>query len=170
MTIEEDSRDDNFYPESGNWLQAHLSFFNEAFGSDFDYQKLESSFASYRKLGETGVLAWRVVWEDSGSAPFYDLSVHDFRGYVPGRYRDRVRLAGEVEYRRHLFSRVGGVVFAGLGQVAPDYSSFHADNLLPSGGLEVRFRLTEKNRMNYRIDVGWGRNGVQFYFAISEAF
>jgi Omp85 superfamily domain len=170
VAIEQDSRDDTFYPEAGSWLQAKFSFYDDVFGSDFDYRKLESSFASYHKLGQPDVLAWQVLWEDSGDAPFYDLSVHDFRGYIPGRYQDRIRLAGEVEYRRHLFWRIGGVAFAGLGQVTPSYSDFHADNLLPSVGLGIRFRLTEKNSMNYRIDVAWGRNGVQFYFAIGEAF
>ena len=79
-------------------------------------------------------------------------------------------LASEVELRQWIWRRFGGVVFAGLGQVAPAIDEFKSDALLWSVGLGIRFQLTEKNRLNYRTDLAWGRNGFQFYFSLSEAF
>jgi hypothetical protein len=39
-----------------------------------------------------------------------------------------------------------------------------------SAGFGLRFRLTEQNRMNYRADAAWGRDGFEFYFSLTEAF
>ena len=81
-----------------------------------------------------------------------------------------MHLATELEVRQHLFWRLGGAVFAGLGQVAPAVDEFDTDRILWSAGLGLRFQLTEQNRMNYRTDVAWGRDGFEFYFSITEAF
>ena len=105
-----------------------------------------------------------------GNPPFNDLSGHDLRGYERGRYRDEMHLAGEVELRQLLFWKIGGAVFAGLGQVAPELGQFETDTLLWSVGFGARYRLTENNRMNYRTDLAWGRDGFEFYFSITEAF
>ncbi len=81
-----------------------------------------------------------------------------------------MHVAAELEVRQHLIWRLGGAVFAGLGQVAPALDDFDDNRLLWSAGLGLRFRLTEQNRMNYRTDIAWGRNGFEFYFSITEAF
>jgi hypothetical protein len=81
-----------------------------------------------------------------------------------------MHVAGELEARQQLIGRLGGAVFAGLGQVASALDDFDGDRLLWSAGLGLRFRLTEQNRMNYRTDVAWGRDGFEFYFSITEAF
>ena len=74
------------------------------------------------------------------------------------------------EIRQQLFWRFAGTVFTGLGQIAPDLDDFDDDNLLWSAGFGLRFRLTEQNRMNYRADAAWGRDGFEFYFSLTEAF
>jgi hypothetical protein len=81
-----------------------------------------------------------------------------------------MHLAGEVELRQLLFWKIGGAVFAGLGQVAPELGQFDDDKLLWSVGFGARYRLTERNRMNYRTDLAWGRDGFEFYFSLTEAF
>ena len=102
--------------------------------------------------------------------PFNVLPMHDSRGYEPGRYRDKVHVAGEVELRQEIWGRIGGAAFAGLGQVASSVDELDGDRLLWSAGFGLRFRLTEENPLNYRTDAAWGRDGFEFYFSISEAF
>ncbi len=171
IRVQRDSRDDSFYPRSGSLSDVGFVFLEEDLGSDFSYRVWDVSYRRYDELWDEGVLASRVFGRfTDGEVPFTDLSQHDLRGYERGRYRDRMHLAGELELRQHLFWRFGGAVFTGLGQVAPAIDDFDGNNLLWSAGFGLRFRLTEQNRMNYRTDVAWGRDGFEFYFSITEAF
>ncbi len=169
--LQRDSRDDTFYPKKGSLSDFGFVFLEEDLGSDFSYRAWEVSYSRYDELWEEGVLASRVFGRfTDGDVSFSDLSMHDLRGYERGRYRDRMHLAGEVELRQHLFWRFAGAVFTGFGQVAPAIDDFDDENLLWSAGFGLRFQLTEQNRMNYRTDVAWGRDGFEFYFSITEAF
>jgi outer membrane protein assembly factor BamA len=169
--LQRDSRDDSFYPKQGSLADLGFQLFESGLGSDFSYRVYDVSYRRYDELWTEGVLASRAFGRfTDGNVPFTDLSGHDLRGYERGRYRDEMHLAGELELRQLLFWRVGGAVFAGLGQVAPDLGDFDTDTLLWSAGFGLRFRLTERNRMNYRTDLAWGRDGLEFYFSITEAF
>jgi hypothetical protein len=171
FAIERDTRNNNFAPSGGTLLEFESRFFSESLGGDEDYQTYDLSLASYHDVGSRTVLAWRGLGRlSSGDVPFNELGQHDLRGYERGRYRDEVHLAGEVELRRPLLWRFGGVVYGGLGQVAPKLSELDGDNLLWSVGFGLRFQLTRESPLNYRADVGWGRDGFEFYFSLGEEF
>ena len=169
--LQRDSRDESFFPTSGALSDADYVIHDEQLGSDFTYQTLELHHRQYHEVREGTVLAGQIVSRFTfGDPPFSDLAQHDLRGYERGRYRDDMRVAGEVEIRQQLYWRFAGTVFTGLGQIAPDFGDFDDDNLLWSAGFGLRFRLTEENRMNYRADAAWGRDGFEFYFSLTEAF
>jgi hypothetical protein len=171
LHLQADTRDDTFYPTDGILADVEVDVFNDAIGSDFNFEQYALGVAGYPSLDRHTVLAWRGVARlSSGDAPFYRLSQYDLRGYEIGRYRDDLMLAAEVELRRKIWKRLGAVAFAGIGQVAPSLEDLNADEVLLSGGVGLRFRLTEKNALNYRVDVAWGRNGSVFYMSLSEAF
>jgi hypothetical protein len=171
LHFERDTRDSVVYPTNGTHLKAAADFFEPTWGSDFSFQGYDADFRSYHALGEPAVLAWRLVGNlREGDPPFYSLPSHNLRGYQQGRYRDRLWLAAEVEYRRHLWKRISGVVFGGIGQVAPSLGKLNVDDILLSAGAGLRIRLTKDNPLNYAIDVAVGKNDVYFYFSLGEAF
>ena len=171
LHLQRDTRDNNFFPTSGSLFDLFAQFHDPALGDTFGYQVYIVDFKQYRPLDEKGVLAWRVRARfTDGAVPFYDLSQYDARGYQRGRYRDRQLVGAEIEYRRKLFWRIGGTVFFNVGQVAPQMNRMTADNWLLGAGVGIRFRLTEKNPLHYRIDFAYGRNGFIVYFAVAEAF
>jgi hypothetical protein len=171
LHLQRDSRDDTFYPMQGSLADLGFQLFDESLGSDFSYRVFDVAYSRYDELWPEGVLASRVLGRFvEGDPSFSDLSQHDLRGYERGRYRDKMHAAGEVELRQHLFWRFAGAAFAGLGQVAPALDDFESKKLLWSAGFGLRFQLTEQNRMNYRTDLAWGRDGFEFYFSITEAF
>jgi hypothetical protein len=49
-------------------------------------------------------------------------------------------------------------------------SELNASDALLSGGSGLRYRLTEKNPLHYRIDFAWGEDDFEVYFSIGEAF
>jgi hypothetical protein len=92
------------------------------------------------------------------------------RGYQPGRYVDLFEIGAQAEYRRRLGGRLGLTVFGGISGVAPSPGALSTDDLKSAAGLGLRFRLTKKYALNYRVDVTYGSDGVQLFVALAEAF
>lgn len=77
---------------------------------------------------------------------------------------------GQIEYRRELFWRLGGVAYFGAGQVAETFSRFSKENFLPGGGIGARFTLAKDSHINFRVDYAWGKDSNGIYIGIVEAF
>ena len=43
-------------------------------------------------------------------------------------------------------------------------------DILPGGGVGVRFALTKENKINLRVDYAWGKDSTAFYVGIMEVF
>ena len=174
LSGEYDTRDDQFGPRKGVYATARWMVASESLGSDFDYSRIDAAANIYHALSERSVIAGRVALCDAGDkAPFYDLCLfgqsNDLRGYTAGQYRDRSLAAIQLEYRRDLFWRIGGVVFAGVGGVAPSFEKL-GSTLLPAAGVGLRFRASKQHRVNASVDFAVGEDSQAFYFYIGEAF
>ena len=80
--------------------------------------------------------------------------------------------ATQAEYRLMLpakgfLGRFGIVAFGGFGGVGERLSAM---NFLPAGGAGLRFRLTKKTPINYRMDYAFGNAGNTLTIGILEAF
>ncbi len=173
LHVQRDSRDSQFYPTRGSLLDVEAQFFDNAFGSDFTFQAYEVRYNKYVSLATNHVVALRGFGRfTSGRVPFFALCSFgtggDLRGYTPGRYRDKMMLAAQAEYRWRMTERFGVVAFAGIGGVAPAIDEF--GTLLPSGGVGARYVLAKKNNVSLRFDAAWGKNEHALYFGIGEAF
>jgi hypothetical protein len=90
------------------------------------------------------------------------------RGYYGGRYIDNNMLSAQVEYRQHIYSRLGCAFWVGGASVFPTFSSFDIKDVLPNYGIGLRIEL--KHNVNGRIDYGFGKGTGGFVFSIGEAF
>jgi len=174
LSAEYDSRDSEYQTSSGLYATGVWLVSDTALGSDRDYSRGEARINGYQRLDPKSVLAWRgSVCVAGDDAPFYDIcnygSQGDLRGYASGQYRDRAMVAAQVEYRRKLFGRFGGVVFAGVGGIGPDLGSV-GDAFLPAGGAGLRFEASRKYGVNVGVDYAVGKDSSAFYFRIGEAF
>jgi surface antigen Omp85-like protein len=170
-----DTRDDSFYPTRGSSLDFVGDFFDQAWGSRFEYQTYKLSFNKYERLSARQMLAFRATGcAANGRVPFYDLCMYgasnDLRGYTAGRFQDRRMFATQAEFRQELPKRFGLVAFGGVGGVAHELNEFRSDALLPAAGLGLRFRLTRKSHVNFRLDFALGRDGHTVTVGIGEAF
>jgi hypothetical protein len=173
--LQHDLRDSQFYPTKGVLTDIVGDFFQGTFGSDFSYQSYTFAFNKYSGLSPRQVLAFRIFGcATAGHVPFYDLCLlgmhNDVRGYKAGRYRDRLMLTTQAEYRLELWKRFGVAAFFGVGEVAPEISAFNNDNLKPAGGGGIRFTLAKKNHVNLRVDYAAGLQGGGVYMGVTEAF
>src|SRR5688572_12351615 len=181
LKIVYDTRSDVFYPTSGQTLEAMADFFSASRTSavlaerDLDYEFYQLSYNRYMTLTSSQVLALRGMFCGvGGDPPFYELCLYgmhsDIRGYQPGRYRDRLMVAVQSEYRKTLGRHWGFVLFGGLGEVADTWDAFNTDDILPAGGAGIRFNLSRKQRINLRSDFAYGKNGWSWNISIGEAF
>jgi hypothetical protein len=175
VRVERDSRDSQFYPRTGGLIDLKIDFFSPKFGGDRSFQSYEVAYQGYNGIGSKNVIAYRAaVCAVEGDAPFYGLCLlgksQDIRGYPVGRYQDRRMIVGQVEYRRELPWRFGLAAFFGLGEVAESFGDFNRDNLLPGGGVGVRFTVSEEDHINLRADYAWGRDSSAFYIGVLEVF
>src|SRR6056297_54615 len=168
-----DTRDTEFYPGAGLYLNSKIDIARESLGGDRDYEKYDLRLNWYRRLGDSIILATRAATEYvSGNAPFFRYPAFgaksDLRGYQAGTYRDRFLFAAQAELRYRFRPRFGVVAFAGLGTVAPDFGEW--DKSLSAIGAGFRWVVAAGNNVSVRIDVARGRDDTEFYLGIGEAF
>jgi len=171
-----DLRDHIFYPTKGSLFEFRADFFAKPLGSNRNYQAYLLAYNGYRSIGKKQVLAYRAMTcSVSDNTPFFDLCLYgsrgDLRGYTAGQFQNQRMFAVQGEYRRdQLWWRFGFVAFGGFGGVARRLKEFRSDQLLPAGGVGLRFNLDKKNHINYRVDLGFGRSGHTLTMSVTEAF
>lgn len=173
--VQRDQRDSTFYPTKGSLFDFTADFFDQAWGSRREYQAYKIAYNGFRELAPRQILAYRVMaCSANGSVPFYDLCLfgynNDLRGYTTGQFQNRRMFASQAEYRLELRKRFGLVAFGGVGGVGRKWNEFRSDQLLPAGGVGLRFNLDKKNHINYRVDLAFGREGRTLVIGVGEAF
>jgi outer membrane protein assembly factor BamA len=174
-TLTYDNRDNIIFPRRGKYFQLTADFCGRYLGSDFNYTALRLDLRLYTPVRGKDVLAFQLLFRTvAGTAPFYDLSnlgnAWMMRGVSQGRFIDKSLLAFQTEYRLHVWKRFSAVGFAGLGDVAPNLTSFSFDPLRYSVGCGLRFRIDSREGTNVRVDYAWARGSSGLYVSILEAF
>ena len=167
---------DNIYSPSRGWY-ADVSFMKYAnvLGSQFTFTNVLFDIRHYQALSPSTLLAGQFYLNmNNGEVPFKQAATLGgsslLRGYYNGRYRDNNALIMQAEVRQRLVGRLGGVVFAGVGDVAHRLNEFAVGDLKPTGGLGLRYLISQKEHLNIRVDAAVGRQTHGFYINISEAF
>jgi len=170
-----DTRDNIINAKKGRFFEASSYFFLKPFGSTFRFTNINALYQQYWEVKHKHVIALQAKSRFTfGDVPFLDLSTlgNDdiLRGYPKNRFRDNHFIGTQLEYRFPLFWRLGGVTFAGVGDVYGPNSEFSFNNLKYSIGTGLRFVVNPSERLNIRLDYGYGREGGYFYFMVAEAF
>ncbi len=175
-TLALDSRDNLWAPDRGWWLQASARFGGADLGSDYTYQEYGLDLRGYRTVGKDLVLAGQYLTTRlEGEPPFFILprlgGDSGLRGYRGSLYLDRTRALARVELRRsHLGRRIGAVAFAGVGDVADSPAKLTLAGELWSAGFGLRYMLDPRERLNIRMDFGFGNGDSGFFLSLGEAF
>ncbi len=170
-----DTRDNIINPYKGTLAEISSYFFLRPLGSTFGFINVNSTYQRYWQLKRKHILAWQTKARLTfGDVPFLDLSTlgNDdlLRGYPKNRFRDNHFVGTQLEYRFPLFWRFGGVAFAGAGDVFGPNSNLQFKHLKYSIGGGLRFIVNPAERLNIRLDYGYGKEGGYFYFMVAESF
>jgi len=170
-----DHRDNIFYPTMNGFFKFRAIFNGSDLGSDFTYNRFVVDFRRYFNLGNSHILAAQIYSDaTSGNVPFFKLPAlggsNRMRGYFLGRYRDEVYLTWQIEYRKIIWRRIGAVAFFGMGDVASDFDMLKITQFKYSYGFGLRYVFDEEERLNVRMDIGFGEDTSGLYFSLEEAF
>jgi outer membrane protein assembly factor BamA len=171
-----DTRDNTWSPRTGRYGQAGTTFYRDGFGSDFRWTEYSIDLRTYREAGDRGTLAGQLMFTSGdGDMPFYRMprlgGQNGLRGYSGGRFLERTMIFGRLAWRSGpVLGRFGGVVFAGLGDVASTPGRLTAAANLYTVGAGLRFLLNPEQGVNIRLDYGLGNDDSGFYLSLGEAF
>lgn len=171
-----DGRNHIMYPTGGFVANARFILYDDAFGSDNNFQNLSLSLSGYQSVADTThVLAGRLLSDAAhGDVPFSGQTIvngnRNLRGYSNGRHRADKLLMMEAEWRWNFWRRWGAVAFAGLAWSADELDEMSLGETLPASGLGLRFRLIETFKINARVDYAWGQNDQALYISVGEAY
>ncbi|GAB3204440.1 outer membrane translocation and assembly module TamA [Pontibacter aydingkolensis] len=170
-----DSRDNVAFASSGIFLETAAYRFGSILGGDFDYSNYSVNFSKYFALKPNHVLGSNTFINiNTGETPLYRLAPAGgdkiLRGYARNRFLDQNFAGTQVEYRFPVYKRFGMTTFAGLGDVFDKTSDVSFSTLKYSVGGGIRYALNQEQKLNIRADIGYGREGTNFYIVIGEAF
>ena len=173
VTFRYDTRDNSTETEKGVLAEIAQTFDSRWMGNCHGFSVNEITAAWYGKLWRGAVLATRlhsrVTWGDTpwGMMSYIGGS-YNMRGYFEGRYRDKSEIDLCVELRQHVWRRNGIVVWGGAATIFPRFKDINLHQILPNWGVGYRWEF--KQRMNVRVDLGFGKGQCGFIFNINEAF
>lgn len=170
-----DTRDNVLNSYKGMFLEVSSLFYRTYFGSNFNFQVVQLEFCKYWKIKPKHIIAWQTRSRFSfGEVPFLEMSMvgNDdiLRGYPRNRFRDTHNLLSQVEYRFPLFWRFGMTTFVGMGDVFERPQDLSWRNTKYTVGAGLRFLVNSAERINIRIDYGYGSEGGFVYINVAEAF
>ncbi|WP_018478976.1 BamA/TamA family outer membrane protein [Pontibacter roseus] len=170
-----DHRDNTAFPSRGFYLEISGYHFGKAFGSDFRYNNINFEFNRYYSLKPDHVLATNTMLKlNNGDVPVMRLATAGgdkiLRGYARNRFHDNNFVGSQVEYRFPLFWKLGMATFAGVGDVFDKPNDISFSTVKYSVGAGLRYAIKPSQKLNSRLDVGYGREGFNLYIMIGEAF
>lgn len=168
-----DTRDNVFNAYRGIYARLDQTFAPRFLGNQYAFSSTELTLSYYHPLWKGCIFAGRMHTRLTyGDTPWGLMSKlggsYTMRGYWEGRYNDKCAADLTVELRQHLFSRIGMVVWGGVGDVFAKPRRIFNSHCLWNAGVGVRWEF--KHRVNVRVDYGFGQHENGLIFSINEAF
>ncbi len=171
-----DNRNNLNYPSKGFFISFDNLFIRDWMGSTQNFNSYEFTFNHFWDIqqNEKSILVSRFYTNiAAGDVPFQGQSVigrDDLRGYTKGEYRNNQVYAVQAELRQKIYKKFSMVGFFGLGAAVEHMSDLPHTEILPGGGLGLRYLMIPKEKINVGIDVGVGKNDWSLAFRIGETF
>jgi outer membrane protein assembly factor BamA len=170
---DDNARDGGFY--SLSWREySDLDFDRYTFRAvDLVAQQFFPIFDKKRVFAVQGRLQSAAVEEGAGQqVPFYFKPTlggsTSHRGYNDYRFRDDAVVYINAEYRWEAFSGMDMALFSDWGTVAPNIGRLKLANVTNAYGIGFRFNTAKA--VLFRVDIGFGGEGIQTFFKFSKAF
>jgi hypothetical protein len=178
LMVRYDTVDDIFSPRRGLWFRYDLRKDQPALGATRNSTKQTLNTSYFIPVHPQASLGTQFYMEHTaGEVPWYQMALLGgrslLRGFYQGQYRDNVMVVTQTELRMDIVDRWGAVAFTGVGQIGETVQDLGSGKYLASSGGGLRYRLSDQQRINIRLDFGWTRDSdilPSTYLYILEAF
>jgi Omp85 superfamily domain len=173
LTLDYDSRDTIFTPNSGFNSSIGASLFREAVGSDTDFEKYKLKAIYFTPLADVFVLGLRgnveTVGGDRKNIPFYQYPFVDLRGIPVMRYQGETVAVAETELRWNFSTRWSIVGFGGVGRTKGVEEDDPVDTVY-SKGMGLRYFIARRFGAHVGFDIARGPEDTAFYLQFGHAW
>jgi hypothetical protein len=167
-----DTRDSIFTPNRGVNVVLSAYHYDEYFGGDDAYNRLEFDAPMWWPLDPSLVLGVRPTLAlVDNDAPFYSLPYVELRGVPVLRYQGHDAVSVEGELRWNFVPRWALVGFGGFGQAVDSVSEFGGESYtVTAGGVGMRYLIASKYGLHVGVDVAHGPEDWAVYLQIGSAW
>ena len=170
VILQYDTRDNIFTPVRGVDIKVEAIAYDEAFGGDADFIRVNSHVHGFIPVAERWHLGMRYNGVYSGDdTPFYMVPFIELRGVPAMRYQGSYVLALEAELRWDITRRWSVVGFGGAGWATSDSASeLFDEESHPAGGVGFRYLLARVFGIRGGMDLAWGEEDHAVYFTVGS--
>jgi hypothetical protein len=175
LALAHDTREHQVNPWYGHYISVGGQVAPALLSHGHSYQKVIFDARGYVSPAHRHILAGRLVYQQAfGDAPFYYLPEFGGdtlgRGYLPFRFRDRVSVIGQLEYRFPIYKFLSGAAFVEAGQFRSSPSALTVGGFHPSFGFGPRFSFGSNENSMLGIDVGFTPEGWNLVLHNGQVF
>ncbi|WP_439135092.1 BamA/TamA family outer membrane protein [Pseudomaricurvus sp.] len=168
FTVEYDTLNNPLNPEKGFSYSANYIRFDEAIGSDVEYDNYRFVGLNYWQLNDKFNLGIRmqldVVDADDGERlPPYVPPFVDLRGVPKSRYQAEAAGEAEIQLDYKLDTRWKLSTFTGMGRAADKVSDFSDAENVYSYGVGFRYLIARRYGFSMGVDIARGPEETAFY-------
>lgn len=170
-----DRRDNQFSPTRGYYADASALLNFDLRNGRYAYTTLTVDLRRYREWNRSVVAVQTLAWLANGDMPLLEKwrlgGGNAMRGMFQGRYRDNNLWTAQAEYRYGLHRLVKWVLFAGVGNTAPEMERLFSQTVQAGYGTGIRLLLNKDKKVYFRTDFAWSSNGqFGYYIRLGDAF
>jgi hypothetical protein len=166
-----DRRDASTMPKNGQLFDLNIWRYDDALGSDFEYNSVRLKLLSFHTLHEKFTFGLRFDASTvSGSPPFFAVPFVSLRGIPALRFQADTAGAVEVEGRYEFADRWAGLVFAGAGFTDVKRSELETSQDMNAWGAGFRFKALESQNVWIGLDVAEGPEETVWYFQVGQGW
>ena len=175
LILEYDSRNNPMNAEKGYNYQLKATRFDEAIGSDINYDKYYFKGLNYWELSKSFNFALRLQFDEVSSEKFQPLPPYiapsiDLRGVPAMRYQGKQVSVGEVELTWKMSQRWRFNTFTGTGRTGKDFDELKNAENINSYGVGFRYLIAKRYGFTMGTDVAKGPEDTVFYIQAGSSW
>ena len=164
VVVQSDSRDSEFMPTRGWFVNLNNLAFRESLGGESDYDVYRVEFRYYMEHGQRNVLALRQMNVLTVDAPTAARAPVMLRGYKVGQFNGKNMSHIEAEERYRLAEKWTATLFVGVACLYGEGNNCSdSANVYPAGGVGIQYILKPKEGVVLNLEYAQGKsdnNGV----------
>ncbi len=169
VNLEYDGLDNFFFPKQGYAANLEYLWFDEAIGSDNDYQTLLAEAKGYFPVNDTWTIAfaaeYNVLTTNERLLPPMLRPDINLRGIPTNRYQGNYTGSAQAQLMWSIDSRWTALFFGGAG-VYSDTASQLWDDLQYAYGTGIRYLIARRYGVHSGIDIGFSEEDTAIYFNV----